>query len=167
MPGEVQSVGNLYGLSTIPRMMSRCQAGPSCMAFSATNMKHCRGIRISTPLRARAQARAVLAVLAAAAMTAPAARAEEITLQSYGRALQVQADHFGALTLSGVLAILIRRRSSIPTLLMSPLVALPALVVGAIATSILSGVFKSASLPSLCRPMPPCCWLPVSAAACG
>jgi type IV secretory pathway TraG/TraD family ATPase VirD4 len=49
------------------------------------------------------------------------------------------------LSLIGVLAVLVRRRSSVPTLLMSPLVALPALVVGAIAASILSGVFKSAS----------------------
>jgi hypothetical protein len=50
-----------------------------------------------------------------------------------------------ALTLIGVFAILIRRRSSVPTLLLSPLVALPALVIGGIATSILSGVFMSAS----------------------
>jgi len=50
-----------------------------------------------------------------------------------------------ALTLIGVLAILIRRQSPVSTLLLSPLVALPALVVGAIAASILSSVFKSAS----------------------
>ena len=49
------------------------------------------------------------------------------------------------LTLVGVLAILIRRRSSLPTLLLSPLVALLAQIVGAVAASTLSSVFKSAS----------------------